>query len=311
MNHPRALKRGDRVAIVSPSGPITPALLEQGLFRLRSWGLKPVVADAVYARRPRADYLAGDDASRVEALHEAFLDPTVAAIICSRGGYGAMRILPYINPEIVVSNPKLVVGFSDITALHTYFAGLLDLVTLHGPVVKSLALHEQDGHASLEHLERALFGQRACPLEIDGLRSVKPGRGRGRLLGGNLSVLTSMLATDYCPDLKGAVLLLEEICEVDYRLDRLFTTLRLATKAHGLAALILGDFTECSGTYVNDADLEAFVDALGAEFDCPVVANFPSGHGPRNLAVPMGVEVEVDADRGRVSFARDATHAPV
>lgn len=306
MIKPPPLIPGDRVAVLSPAGPVTPALLEAGLAILSSWGLEVALCESVYDRGPGADYLAGEDPGRAGALHRALNDPTIKAVFCSRGGYGAMRLLPLLDGEMIRQFPKLLVGFSDITALHLYFAGVLGLTTLHGPVVKSLHLHQEDPFQSLRHLEDALFGRRPAPFAVEGLRTVRPGNARGRIIGGNLSLIANLIATDYCPSLEGMILIVEDIGEVDYRLDRLFTSLRLAAKARGLAGLVLGDFTDCAGVYVQNERINHFIDDLAREFDCPVVADFPCGHGPRNIAVPMGVEVLLDADAGRMTFLGDA-----
>lgn len=306
MIRPPALKPGDTVAVVSPSGPVIPELLEVGLRTLDSWGLDVWVHDEVYARRDWAGYVAGEDAARLASLHEAIERPDVGAIICSRGGYGAMRLLDGLDVELVHANPKLLVGFSDITALHLLLAGGGHMATLHGPVIKSFRLHDDDPHTSLEQLRGALFGERGPRPTVEGLSTVRGGRARGAVLGGNLSIVASMLASAHCPSLNGAIVLLEDVGEEDYRLDRLFTTLRLSEKASQPAGIVLGDFTGCSGAYVDEAGIADFAARLAGEFDCPVVADFPCGHGSRNVAVPMGVEATLDADAGRLVFDSDA-----
>lgn len=308
------LQPGDRVAVLSPAGPVIPDNLAAGLQILRDWQLEPVLSSTTYDRQPVHSYLAGSDHDRAEAIHQAFADPSIAAILCSRGGYGTMRLLPLLDAEIIRNHPKLFVGFSDITALHLYFAGILGLPTLHGPVVKSLPLHRDDPFHSLSHLHASLFGTLTAPHQIGGLRCVRPGHARGRLFGGNLCLVASMLATDYCPDLTGAILVLEEIGEVDYRLDRLFTTLRLSPKSRDLAGIILGDFSQCNGVYIDETAVAHFADTLASEFNCPVVANFPCGHGSRNLALPIGCEVAIHAtdqhpDSSSVTLLSSATSA--
>ncbi len=315
MIHPQALQPGDRVAVLSPAGPVIPSNLEAGLQILREWQLEPVVFPSVYARFPEQGYLAGDDRARAHDLHAALLDPSIAAIFCSRGGYGTMRLLPLLDTEIIRNNPKLLIGFSDITALHLYFSGILNIASIHGPVVKSLPLHHDDPHNSLQHLHDAIFGIRSIPHTIDtttdGLRCVRAGKARGRLFGGNLCLVASMLSTDYCPDLTGAILVLEEIGEVDYRVDRLFTTLRLSPKTRNIAGIILGDFSQCSGVYVDDPDVPQFIEQLASEFGCPVVADFPTGHRSRNVALPIGCDVQIDANpnHSSVTFFDDAATA--
>ncbi len=300
-----ALRPGDRVHIVSPAGPVVPELLERGIDRLRQWDLEVIVDDAVYQRRPPFDYLAGDDQTRLNALLNAWSDPDCRAIICSRGGYGTMRLLPDIELETLISQPRLLVGFSDITALHLYIAGVGGLATVHGPVVKSLARHDDDPHRSVDRLHEALFATTERPEPWTGLRTILPGRASGPVLGGNLSLLVALLATPYAPCLDGAILIVEDVGEDDYRVDRLLTALRLAHNT-AISGLVLGDFSDCDGVYVASEQLDAFLTKLGAEFDCPVVANAPIGHGGRNVPFPVGVRAELDADEGTVSFCHHA-----
>jgi muramoyltetrapeptide carboxypeptidase len=304
MPRPLALSEGSTVAIVSPAGPVVPDILEEGLERLREWGLEVRLDDDLYNRESDHGYLAGDDATRRRALQRALDDPEVEAVVFSRGGYGTMRILPELDFTSMERDPTLLVGFSDLTALHLHVAGLRGLPTLHGPVVKSMRMHDP-GDRTLESLRGALFGTREMPITVDGLDRVTGGEATGRLLGGNLTLLVHMIDSPLCPDLNDTILLLEDVGEEDYRLDRAFTALRLAEKARRPAGLILGDFTDCEGTFVDDAEMADFVQSLAAEWEVPAVADFPSGHGSRNLAVPMGVEAALDADAGRVRISKD------
>jgi muramoyltetrapeptide carboxypeptidase len=215
-----------------------------------------------------------------------------------------MRILPRLDYSRFVSRPKILAGFSDLTALHLYIAGVLDVATLHAPVIKSVGLH-QPGGSTLASLREALFGERVAPFDVTGLESVQPGRATGRVLGGNLTILTHLLDSHFCPDLNGTLLLIEEVGEEDYRLDRMMTALRLSAKAGSPAGILLGDFTDCGGAYLEDDEIDAFVQTLASEFDCPIVADFPSGHGDRNIAVPIGVRATLDATEGRLTFDED------
>ncbi len=303
---PPALQAGDTVAVVSPAGPVTPELLEQGIATLETWGLEVLLHDAVFERREWAGYLAGHDHVRLGSLSEVLDDPEVKAIIFSRGGYGTMRLLPELDVAALRDNPKLLVGFSDITALHLHVAAKAGIASLHGPVVKSFGLHDDDPHDTLEELRRALFGLRGPKPSFEGLRTINPGQARGPVYAGNLSIVASLLGSPHCPDLNGAILVLEDVGEEDYRLDRLFTTLRLSSKAGRPAGIVLGDFTGCAGVYVDEPALDDFVGRLAGEFDCPVVTDFPCGHASRNVPVPMGVEATLDAERGTLIFAGDA-----
>ncbi|MFB6264206.1 MAG: LD-carboxypeptidase [Bradymonadaceae bacterium] len=303
--HPPKLRPGDRVAVVSPAGPVTPELLEPGLEQLRTWGLDVDLRGPVYGEAPERGYLAASDDRRLESLREVVLDDSVDAVIFSRGGYGTMRLFPELARIPFRESPTLLIGFSDLTALHLHVAGQREVATLHGPVVKSLRLHDRDGRTTAQ-LRAALFGDRDQPFALDGLEPIRPGQASGPLLGGNLSLLAHLLDTPYCPDLSGSVLLIEETGEEDYRLDRLFTALRLSDSAGDPAAVVLGDFTDCGGAYVDSDGIAAYVRDLAGEFDCPVVADLPVGHGSRNVPLPMGAEVRVDADAGRAVFAADA-----
>jgi muramoyltetrapeptide carboxypeptidase len=300
MIHPPALEPGDAVRIVSPAGPVTPELLNPGLQALRRWGLDVRVDNAVYDRSDDPGYLAGSDRQRLEAVQHAFDETETRAVVFSRGGYGTMRLLPHVDFATIRREPKWLVGFSDLTALHLYAAGHHGLVTLHGPVVKSLRLHER-GDRSMTALRDALFGRRGGGFEIDGLQTVRGGRARGPLLGGNLTVLVHMLASERCPPLDGAILVLEDVGEEDYRLDRMMTALRLSYDAAHPAGIVLGEFLECDGAYVDPEGVRGFVEELSAEFDCPVVSGAPVGHGADNVAWPVGVQAELDAGRGTLS----------
>lgn len=299
---PKPLIPGDRVAILSPSGPVLPEHLELGLKVLKSWGLVPTVLNQTFARHARG-YLAGSDEQRLEALRVALTDPSYRAVIFSRGGYGMMRLLPKLNPSWLRDDPKLLVGFSDITALHLWAASQAGVTTLHGPVLKSFALHTaQDAAQTLERLRCALFG---LPDEatITQLRCISPGQGQGPLIGGNLSLVAALLGSPYCPDLEGALLCLEDVGEPDYRLDRLLTSIRLHLGSAKLAGLLLGDFTDCAGVYVAQQELDAFLAELASDFDAPTIAGLPIGHASPNLPLPFGVTARLDATAGTLSWA--------
>jgi muramoyltetrapeptide carboxypeptidase len=309
MIHPPALEPGDPIRVVSPAGPVTPTLLEPGLSVLRDWGLEVRVDEAVYDRSDTPGYLAGDDQRRLRAVQSALDEPDTRAIVFSRGGYGTMRLLAGLDFDSFRDHPKLLVGFSDLTALHLHAAARHRLATLHGPVVKSLRLHTP-GDRSMRALRDALFGRRADGFEIDGLHTVTSGRTRGPLLGGNLTVLIHMLASDHAPPLDGSILVLEDIGEEDYRLDRMMTALRLSTDSADPAGIVLGGFIDCDGTYIDPDAVSEFVDELAAEFDCPVASGAPVGHGSENVAWPVGVEAELDAERGTLTVESDAVQAP-
>jgi muramoyltetrapeptide carboxypeptidase len=292
---PPKLRRGDPVRVVAPSGPFDPAVLERGLAVLSGrLGLVPRMRSDLSARK---GYLAGDDARRAEEWREAVSDPEARAIFCARGGYGAMRILPSIDPAPLLARPKAVVGFSDVTAIHAAL-NRAGLATVHGPVVTQLGRAPED---AVRHLEALLFedpprpGAWGVPAPGAGLvaaRTVRPGRASGPLLGGTLTLLAHLAGTPYAPRLDGAILLLEDVGEKPYRIDRCLTGLRLAGALAGVAGLALGRFTACDdgGLLAADVLREAAL-ALGV----PAVEGLPVGHEDANFAVPLGVRATLVA----------------
>ncbi len=300
---PAPLRPGDAVAIISPSGPILEEHLTPGLALLERWGLRPRLGHSVLARH-QPGYLAGADALRAADLAWALSAPEVSAVWCARGGYGAMRLLEGLSA--LPLTPKLLIGFSDVTALHLHL-NQRGLCTLHGPVIKSLRLHlDEDPAQTLPALHDALFGARQAPT-LTGLRCVRAGVARGPVYGGNLTLIASLLASSHCPDLRGAILAIEDIGESDYRIDRLLYSVALSAQGRQLAGLVLGDFTDCGGVYAPQEAIDALVAQLAHEaLPCPIVSGAPLGHGARNVPLPLGVWATLDAGAGSLRFDHDA-----
>lgn len=292
---PPKLRRGDPVRVVAPSGPFDPAVLDRGLAVLSGrLGLVPRMRSDLTARR---GYLAGDDARRAEEWREAVADREARAIFCARGGYGAMRILPAVDPAPLAARPKAVVGFSDVTALHVAL-NRAGVATVHGPVVTQLGRAPED---AVRHLEALLFedpppaGAWGIPAPGAGLvaeRTLRAGRASGPLLGGTLTILAHLAGTPWAPRLEGAILLLEDVGEKPYRIDRCLTQLRLAGALEGVAGLALGRFTSCDDGGLLAADvLREAAAALGV----PAVEGLPVGHDDANFAVPLGARATIVA----------------
>jgi muramoyltetrapeptide carboxypeptidase len=300
---PWRLEPGSRVAVVAPAGAPQPeayaqglALLEQRYAVIRRYTLSPEAGE----RAQHLPYLAADDAARAAALNDALADPEVEAVICARGGYGCSRILEALDGEALGRRRIPLVGFSDITALHAWAAGL-GLPSIHGPVVTQLPrLPDGDRAALFELLEGG------APT-LSGLEPLSGGRASGLLVGGNLSLLCHLLGTPWAPELQGRILLLEEIGESPYRLDRLLTQLSLAGVFQRVAAVVLGQLQGCDAeqgvppTRRFVSAREVLQDRLGAP-GIPVVLDAPVGHGQRNVALPLGAVATLDADAGRLSF---------
>ncbi|WP_092382039.1 S66 peptidase family protein [Micromonospora phaseoli] len=286
--------------LVSPSGPTRPERVARGVELLTGWGLRPVLAPHAYARQ---GYLAGSDALRAADLNTAFGDPQVRGVICTRGGYGAQRVVDAIDMDLVRRDPKVVAGFSDITALQLALWRGARLAGVHGPGAawrdeRTPLTSAESLHAALTTTEpvavRAVEGE-----ETFGVRT--PGRAVGRLLGGNLCLVVASVGTPDMPDLTGAVLLLEDVQEPPYKVDRMLTQLRRAGALDGLAGVAVGQFTDCSdGWDIGVADVLA--ERLG-DLGVPVLGGLPIGHGPGQLSVPVGTVATLDADAGLLTVS--------
>jgi muramoyltetrapeptide carboxypeptidase len=289
-----ALRPGDPVVAVAPAGPFERASFEAGL--------------EIVARRYRVRYdpgaltqhryLAGSDARRLDELRRALADTGSRAVFCARGGYGMMRLLAGLEGVAPVAKP--VVGFSDITALHQLLQRQ-GLVSLHGPNLTQLSRLAADAQARLFQLLES-----AAPAgELTGLETYVEGTAEGPLVGGNLSVLTRLLGTPFLAPLEGAVLLLEDVGERPYRLDRMWTHLALAGVFRQVRGIVLGEFTACEEKDAGYSSAEVLRE-LAAGTGLPCAAGFPIGHGTHNEPVPLGVRVRLDAGRRQLTFLESA-----
>jgi muramoyltetrapeptide carboxypeptidase len=287
----RRLATGSRVVVVAPSGPVPAERLEAGLAVLRSWGLEVEVARHVREVHPRLGYLAADDAARADDLVRAWRDPGVAAVLCARGGYGAQRVSDLLDwPALAAAGPKVLVGFSDVTALHQAFGARLGLSTVHGPVVSSLGAGDRE---SQEHLRRLLLEPEPALVLASGLRALRPGAAEGVLVGGNLALLAAEVGTAGSLPAAGAVAVVEDVAEPPYRLDRLLTQLLRSGWFDDVRGVVVGDLGRTDPETVR----ELLLDRLGP-LGVPVADGAPFGHEARNLAFPLGVTARLDADAG-------------
>ncbi len=297
---PRALRRGDRVAVIAPAGPFDRASFEAGLAILQrrySVGFDPTLFD-------RHRYLAGSDSRRLDELRSALGDPGIRALFCARGGYGTMRLLPQLADAIdsaSAADLKPLVGFSDITGLHQWLQQQ-GVVSVHGPVVTQL------GRQPASTCERlfSLLESTAPAAPLEGSSTYVGGAAEGPLIGGNLTMLSQLLGTPFLPPLDGAILLLEDVGERPYRLDRMWTHLALAGVFHRVRGLVLGSFNACEEQDSGYTSAEVLRE-LAMETGLPCAAGFAIGHSEVNEPVPLGVRVRLDADRHRLEFLEPAT----
>jgi muramoyltetrapeptide carboxypeptidase len=289
---PPALSPGSRIRVVAPSGPFDRALLLRGIGFLAQ--RYRVEFDQALLRPHRA--FAGTDQRRLEELDAALRDPGVAAIVTARGGYGATRILPQVRVSTLRESPRWFVGFSDVTAMHVE-AARLRIASMHAHNVTGLG--RADGRA-----RSAWVSALECPgsrRTFDALQRWVSGRADGPLFGGNLTMLFTCAAAGRLSIPPGAVLVIEDVTEHSYRIDRMLTALLTSGTLATVAAVIVGELTDCPAGQFGLEAQEVVRERLGS-LGVPLVAGFPCGHGARNVPVPLGLPARVDADRGIVVF---------
>ncbi len=290
--YPRLLKPGDSVGIAAPSGGFDPDRFHQGLARLKGLGVKPVVPPGIYEKK---GYLAGSDRHRAAILSELLSRSDIAGVVCARGGFGALRLLDRLDSPRLKARPKPFVGFSDITAIHTVLQQDCGWVAFHGPVVTALAEADE---TSLAGMKQALFGPYPLTVPAPGGQVVRPGRVKARVTGGNLAVLCHLLATPFAPCFDRRILVIEDIAEPPYKIDRILSQMKLARLFENLAGLALGGFEQCGPP---EAILK-IVHNIFKDQDIPILAGLEIGHGPRNRTFPLGATAVLDTETASLVF---------
>lgn len=295
---PPRLRAGDTVAVIAPASAVgTDDGLDRAEHWLRGMGLVPKFGPNANARY---GYLAGTDQQRAADLNAAYADPEVRAVFAARGGWGGARVLPLLDWRTIRGHPKLLIGYSDTTALHLAFAASAGFATIHGGNAASGWYRE-----SWESLWRLAFAADTPVLGGAAVeaatgrpaRTVTGGIARGRLLGGNLTILSTLMGTGWLPDLDGAILFLEDVNEAEYRIDRMFQQLRLAGVLGRIAGVVFGQCTRCSSGEPDYAGftVDQLVDQYLAPLGIPAIAGFDTGHIANQLSLPSGARVELDA----------------
>ena len=296
MIFPAKLQPGSRVALLAPAGPVPPERLEPAVEAVRCLALEPVVYESCRARR---GYLAGDDGLRAGDLMRAFLDPSVDGIWCIRGGYGAQRLMGRLDFNAIAAHPKFFGGYSDITALHIMFNQRCGFASYHMPMPSTEVYKPLDAYTK-SWMERALFGSLAGGYTLpEGRKFTRlvGGCARGRLTGGNLSLVVSSLGTDYEIDTCGKLLFLEDVDEAPYRVDGMLQQLAAAGKLKDAAGIVLGSFTHCQAREPEQSLTlaEVFGDHVAAA-GVPAVMGLACGHSLPTASLPMGAMARLDAD---------------
>ncbi len=312
---PRALRLGDTVGLITPATYVSdPDRLLLAERTIRYFGLKLKLGRNV---RKRTGYLGGSIEERLEDLHETFRDPEVKAVFAIRGGYGSAQILDRIDYDLIRRNPKIFLGYSDITALHLAIHKSTGLITFHGPVTLS-----RFSRYTQRYFRRALFqprplGKITNPPDSDPLRpahllrTVRPGKARGRLAGGNLTLISTTMGTPFEIDTRGRILFLEDTEEQPYSIDRMLTQLRLAGKLDAAAGIVFGECQDCRPrefrpSFESTFSLGEVLDRILGDLKIPVLSGLTIGHTEDQLTLPLGVMASLDAGEGVLTIEEPA-----
>lgn len=311
---PKRLKAGDTIGLIAPGSYISKEELEESVNKIKSLGFNVVYLDSIL---DRSGYLAGDDKRRADELHTMFSRKDVNGIMCARGGYGCTRILPLLDYELIRNNPKVIIGFSDITALHYALYAKSGLTGFHGPVGVS-----SFNEFSLYYFKKVLMNPEdnlilnnigVTPGNETGNEPViiRSGRVQGELAGGNLAVVTSLIGTPYDINTDGKILFFEETGEEPYRIDRMFTQLHEAGKFEKAAGIMLGVFVKCESKEVNPSFEYSFtlMEVLNNRLfnlGIPVVYGLSFGHIKNKFTIPFGIKAELDTDNYSLTLLEKA-----
>ena len=306
---PRALRSGDTVGLITPSTYVSdPDRLALAEHTLKYFDLKPKFGKNV---RKRNGYLGGSITERLDDLHSMFADPAVNAIFAIRGGYGSAQLLDRIDYGLLRKNPKIFLGYSDITALHLAIQKRTGMVTFHGPVALSGFSEYTQKNFRRALFETAPLGPVTNPPETNALRpahtlrTIRPGKARAPLVGGNLTLISTTMGTPFEIETRGRILLLEDVDEQPYSIDRMLTQLRLAGKFDGVAGVIFGECNACrprdyKPAFESTLSLGEVLDEILGQLRVPVLSGLTFGHTDDQLTLPLGVAASLDADKGEL-----------
>jgi muramoyltetrapeptide carboxypeptidase len=294
---PRCLMPGDTVGIAAPAGPFDPTKFMKGKAVLESMGFRTFFDEGIFQKH---GFFAGTDVQRADQVNRLFADPAVQAVICARGGYGSMRILRFLDFKLIQNNPKIFVGFSDISVLLFILHARCSLVTFHGPVITTLANTDEQTIAAML---KVMTADKIFDLKPEKGISLKPGVCSGVVVGGNLTTLCHLVGTPYTPNFNGKILFLEDRGEAPYRIDRMLTQMKLAGCFEGLKGLFLGSFEACGKL----DDIFRIVQEVFNDVNIPILSGFEIGHARVNITIPIGLRATLDADRQILTFHEPAT----
>lgn len=300
----KMLREGDTIGMLAPSGPAgAREQIEQAVQAIEDLGLRVVVAPGCYEKW---GFLAGHDEVKLRDLHTFFADPAIDGIFCMRGGDGAPRLLDRLDLKTISRHPKMFLGYSDITALHIVFNQKAHFMTFHGPMPATEFIKPDFADYAKAQLIRAIMspdpiGEIVQPADAPPMETLSPGCAEGELVGGNLALICALMGTPFEIDTRGKILLIEDIDEANYRVERMLTQLRLAGKLEAAAGIVIGDFmnTEPPDSEKNFPVDEVFKDIL-LPLKKPILKNVVFGHGRYKATLPLGALAQIDGPRSRL-----------
>ena len=306
MIKPKGLSLGDTIGIIAPASPTTKEKIQLVHDKIIELGFKVKIGKSCYEKY---GYLSGRDNIRADDINEMFKDKGVDGIICLRGGYGTPRILDLIDYNIIRHNPKIFVGYSDITALQIALTQISGLVTYHGPMAASDIIGDFN-NLSKESLFNTIMNKNSSyeikNPEAQDIITINGGIAEGSIIGGNLSLIVDTIGTPYEIDVKDKILFIEEIGEQPYNIDRMFNQLRLSGKLEEANGIILGDFNNCEAKDPkNSLSLEEVINDQIKPIGKPTIYNLQSGHCNPMITIPFGVKVRLDGDKKRLIVMED------
>lgn len=303
MIKPKALKRGDTIGIIAPASAAKPEQGERGKKVLEAMGFTILMGESCGTSH---GFLAAEDKVRAKDLNRMFENPDIDGIICLRGGYGSSRILESLDQDIIQKNPKVFMGYSDITAIHLFLNQQLGMVTFHGPMLASDFSQGSDPF-TMESFERTCMGtEKIGRIENpkgEEIECLVSGKAQGHIVGGNLALVASTMGTPYEIDAKGKILFLEDVGEDTYKIDRMLTQLKLAGKFKEANGVIFGDFNRCDQSKHGEAQsLLTVLRDVVKDANKPTIYNLQTGHCNPMITLPFGVLMSLDAKKKTLSI---------
>lgn len=306
MIKPKALKEGDTIGVVTPASPVNKEKADKASEAIKKLGFKAVLGESCYGKY---SYLSGSDELRAGDINLMFKDKNIDGIFCMRGGYGSLRILDMLDYSTIRENPKVFVGYSDITAIHGALGRKCGLITFHGPMVSSSMVDGFEKHSKDMFMRAITDSQPLGPVGrpfMENIKCLVPGKAEGSITGGNLTLISRTLGTPYEIDTKGKILFLEDVGEDTYRIDGMLSHLKLAGKLNECRGIILGNFKNCNPKNEGDLSLMEIIEDIIKPLNKPVVYNLMAGHCTPNATIPLGIHVKLDADSCSIEITEGA-----